>query len=159
MPQTNAKQSFSFDNDNKKAGFRLKYLQVYNWGLYNNEVFTISPEMQSSLLIGGNASGKTTLIDALLTLFLSNPKYNLAGDAQKKHDRDISSYILGNFSERTNDSGEIIPEQLRKKNDYTFILAAFHNNGLNTDITLGQFFWFKNLESKRPKRLYFIGMC
>ncbi|MEA3451375.1 MAG: ATP-binding protein [Bacteroidota bacterium] len=83
--------TISFDTDNKKAGFRLKYLQVYNWGLYNNEVFTISPEMQSSLLIGGNASGKTTLIDALLTLFLSNPKYNLAGDAQKKRDRDISS--------------------------------------------------------------------
>ena len=31
--------TLSFDTDNKKAGFRLKYLQVYNWGLYNNEVF------------------------------------------------------------------------------------------------------------------------
>ncbi len=147
----------SFDTDNKKAGFRLNYLQVYNWGLYNNEVFTISPEMQSSLLIGGNASGKTTLIDALLTIFLSNPKYNLAGDAQKKHDRDISSYILGNFSEITNEKGEIEPEQLRKKDDFSLILASFYNNGLKTDITLGQFFWFKTAESKRPQRLYFIS--
>jgi len=149
--------TLSFDTDNKKAGFRLKYLQVYNWGLYNNEVFTISPEMQSSLLIGGNASGKTTLIDALLTLFLSNPKYNLAGDAQKKHDRDISSYILGNFSEITNEKGEIVAEQLREKDDYTLILASFHNNGLNSDITLGQFFWYRTAESKRPERLYFIS--
>jgi len=147
----------SFDTDNKKAGFRLNYLQVYNWGLYNNEVFTISPEMQSSLLIGGNASGKTTLIDALLTIFLSNPKYNLAGDAQKKHDRDISSYILGNFSEITNEKGEIEPEQLRKKDDFSLILASFYNNGLKTNITLGQFFWFKTAESKRPQRLYFIS--
>lgn len=149
--------TLSFDTDNKKAGFRLNYLQVYNWGLYNNEVFTISPEMQSSLLIGGNASGKTTLIDALLTLFLSNPKYNLAGDAQKKHDRDISSYILGNYSEITNEKGEIVAEQLRKKDDYTLILASFYNNGLKTNITLGQFFWFRTDESKRPKRLYFLS--
>lgn len=147
----------NFDTNNKKAGFRLKYLQVYNWGLYNNEVFTISPEMQSSLLIGGNASGKTTLIDALLTLFLSNPKYNLAGDAQKKNDRDISSYILGNYSEVTNEKGEIVPERLRKNDDYSIILASFYNNGLKQDITLGQFFWFKTSDSKRPERLYFLS--
>lgn len=147
----------NFDTNNKKAGFRLKYLQVYNWGLYNNEVFTISPEMQSSLLIGGNASGKTTLIDALLTLFLSNPKYNLAGDSQKKNDRDISSYILGNYSEVTNEKGEIIPERLRKNDDYSIILASFYNNGLKQDITLGQFFWFKTTDSKRPERLYFLS--
>ncbi|RLD56905.1 MAG: hypothetical protein DRJ01_14580, partial [Bacteroidetes bacterium] len=159
MPLNNIDNNptLSFDTDNKKAGFRLKYLQVYNWGLYDNEVFTISPEMQSSLLIGGNASGKTTLIDALLTIFLSNPKYNLAGDAQKKHDRDISSYILGNFSEITNEKGEIVAEQLRKKDDYTLILASFYNNGLKTDITLGQFFWFRTAESKRPERLYFLS--
>lgn len=147
----------NFDIDNKKAGYRLKYLQVYNWGLYNDEVFTISPEMQSSLLIGGNASGKTTLIDALLTLFLPKPKYNLAGDAQKKRDRNIASYISGYFSETTNEKGEIEPEQLREKNEYSVILAAFYNNGLKSDITIGQFFWFKTAESKRPERLYFIS--
>lgn len=146
-----------FDTDNKTAGYRLNYLQVYNWGLYNDEVFTISPDLKSSLLIGGNASGKTTIVDALLTLFLSNPKYNLAGDAQKKHDRDITSYILGYFSEYTNEKGEVVPERLRKKDDYSLILASFYNDGLKSNITIGQFFWFKTAESKKPERLYFIS--
>jgi uncharacterized protein YPO0396 len=146
-----------FDTDNKKAGFRLNYMQVYNWGLYNDEVFTISPEFNSSLLIGANASGKTTLVDALLTLFLSNPKYNLAGDSQKKNDRDITSYILGHYTEFTNDKGEIVPESLRKKDNYSLILASFYNEGLKSNITIGQFFWFKTLESRRPERLYFIS--
>jgi uncharacterized protein YPO0396 len=146
-----------FDTDNKKAGYRLNYMQVYNWGLYNDEVFTISPEFNSSLLIGANASGKTTLVDALLTLFLSNPKYNLAGDSLKKNDRDITTYILGHYTEFTNDKGEIVPESLRKKDDYSLILASFYNEGLKSNITIGQFFWFKTLDSRRPERLYFIS--
>ncbi len=148
----------NFDNNNQEAGYRLEYLQVLNWGLYSNdEVFTINPNSKSSLLIGGNASGKTTLVDALLTLFLSKPKYNLAGDSQKKHDRDIASYVFGNYSEFTNDKGEIEPEQLRTQKDYSLILAVFANKGLNQKMTMGQFFWFNHPTSKVPERLYFIA--
>jgi len=157
MKQTMINRKINWDSDNKEAGYRLEYLQVLNWGLYsNNEVFTINPNSKSSLLIGGNASGKTTLVDAILTLFLSKPKYNLAGDSQKKHDRDIASYIFGNYSEYTNEKGEIESEQLRKTSDYSIILAVFANKGLKQNMTLAQFFWFNKPDSKTPERLYFI---
>jgi len=75
---------------------------------------------------------------------------------KKKHDRDIASYIFGNYSEYTNEKGEIESEQLRKTSDYSIILAVFSNKGLKQNMTLGQFFWFNKLDSKTPERLYFI---
>lgn len=139
-------------------GFRLKYLQVYNWGLYNGDIGTISPEEDSSLLIGANASGKSTLVDALLTLFLSKPKFNLAGDANKKNDRDLVSYVRGAYMNKTNVYGNIETMYLRERNEFSFILAGFTSNSDATqNITLAQFFWFDTDEATAPRRLYIIS--
>lgn len=55
-----------FSTSSEKAGFRLQYMELYNWGtFYNNEVFSINPQGNNSLLTGANASGKSTYIDAL----------------------------------------------------------------------------------------------
>lgn len=139
-------------------GFRIKYLQVYNWGLYNGEIGTISPEEDSSLLIGANASGKSTLVDALLTLFLSKPKFNLAGDANKKNDRDLVSYVRGAYLNKTNSHGNIETFYLRERSEFSFILAGFSSTSDATqNITLAQFFWFDTDEATTPKRLYIIS--
>lgn len=146
-------------NQNKSiGGFRLKYLQVYNWGLYNNEIFTIRPELDSALLIGANGSGKSTLVDSILTLFLSKPKFNLAGDATKKNDRDLVSYVRGAYSNKTNSDGTIEPVYLRDKSEFSVILASFESEGIvSQSATLAQFFWFENKESTSPKRLYILS--
>jgi uncharacterized protein YPO0396 len=143
---------------NLLPGFRLNYLQVYNWGLYNGDIGTISPEENSSLLIGANASGKSTLVDALLTLFLSKPKFNLAGDANKKNDRDLISYVRGAYMNKTNAYGNIETLYLRERSEFSFILAGFSSAADATqNITLAQFFWFDTDEATAPRRLYIIS--
>ena len=72
------------------AGYRLNYMEVYNWGTFNKRIYRIAPEGNNSLLTGANASGKSTLIDALLTLLVPAKKdrfYNQSSGNERKGDR------------------------------------------------------------------------
>ena len=49
---------FIFD-ESEQAGFRLNTLQLYNWGiLQNDKIFTFDFDDKSTLLTGRNGSGK-----------------------------------------------------------------------------------------------------
>ncbi|MDR0681681.1 MAG: hypothetical protein LBG15_07540, partial [Dysgonamonadaceae bacterium] len=50
-----------FSTNPDSAGFRLQYMEVFNWGTFHDKVFRIHPEGNNSLLTGANASGKSTL--------------------------------------------------------------------------------------------------
>ena len=90
-----------FSTSSDKAGFRLQYMEVFNWGtFYNDRVFRIQPQGNNSLLTGANASGKSTYIDALLTLMVPTKKdrfYNQSSGVEKKGDRTEETYVLGNY--------------------------------------------------------------
>ncbi len=49
-------------------GFRLKRLEIFNWGTFNGKVNILAPEGRWTLLVGDNGSGKSTAVDALRTL-------------------------------------------------------------------------------------------
>ena len=52
------------------SGYRLDYLEVYNWGGFHEKIWRIHPGGKSILVTGANGSGKTTLADALVTLLV-----------------------------------------------------------------------------------------
>jgi uncharacterized protein YPO0396 len=65
-------------------------MEVFNWGTFDKNVFRINPQGNNSLLTGANASGKSTYIDALLTLIVPTKKdrfYNQSSGVEKKGDR------------------------------------------------------------------------
>jgi uncharacterized protein YPO0396 len=39
-----------FSTSSDKAGFRLQYMEVYNWGTFNEKVFRINPKGNNSLI-------------------------------------------------------------------------------------------------------------
>ncbi|MFX5760826.1 ATP-binding protein, partial [Acinetobacter baumannii] len=51
-----------FSNNQSDNGYRLRYLEVFNWGTFNGKVYKLQPDGRTSLLTGANGSGKTTLI-------------------------------------------------------------------------------------------------
>ena len=63
-----------FSNNNADNGYRLRYLEIFNWGTFNGKVHKLQPNGRTSLLTGANGSGKTTLIDALLTILVPTGK-------------------------------------------------------------------------------------
>lgn len=133
------------------AGYRLSYMEIFNWGTFNNRIYRIAPEGNNSLLTGANASGKSTLIDALLTLLVPTKKdrfYNQSSGNERKGDRTEETYVLGNYG-NIQAEGEAATkmQQLRDKRTYSVLLASFANNHDNV-VTLFQVRWFVNGELK-----------
>lgn len=141
-----------YNTSSDKAGFRLQYMEVYNWGTFNERIFRINPQGNNSLLTGANASGKSTFIDALLTLLVPAKKdrfYNQSSGVDKKGDRTEETYVLGHYG-NIQKEGELstTTQSLRNKNTYSVILACFGNTD-KKQITLFQVRWFSNGELKR----------
>jgi uncharacterized protein YPO0396 len=148
-----------FTSDTTRAGFRLEYMEVLNWGTFDKDIYRISPGGNNSLLTGANGSGKTTYVDALLTLLVPIKKYrfyNRSSGTDKKNERTEESYVRGAYSE-IQEEGKTYSkiEYLRpdKNNLYSILLACFDNDGRHK-VTIFQARWFFNGELKRT-----YGIC
>ena len=141
-----------FSTKSDEAGFRLQYMEIYNWGTFDKEVYRITPKGNNSLLTGANGSGKTTYIDALLTLLVPTKKdrfYNQSSGVERKGDRNEESYLLGYYG-NIQEEGKLssTTQMLRNKEDYSVILANFSNKDQKT-VTLFQVRWFASGVLKR----------
>ena len=120
--------------------------KVLNWGTFNEKVWKIEPTGFNSLLTGDIGSGKSTLVDAILTLLVPHQKivYNKAAGAENR-ERTLNSYIRGEYkNQRSEFSSNSSPVYLREDNDYTVLLARFYNKGFESGYTLAQVFWMRN---------------
>ena len=134
-----------FEQNNAQAGYRLGRLEVYNWGTFSRQVWSLAPCGHSSLLTGANGSGKSTLVDALLTLLVPNRQrsYNQASGASKL-ERDERSYVQGAFGKVKDEDYGAKTQYLREEGSYTVLLAQFSNQGLQQTISLAQVLWLQN---------------
>ncbi len=140
------------------AGFRLKRLEVYNWGTFHNRVWAIDLNGKNGLLTGDIGSGKSTLVDAVSTLLVPAQRivYNKAAGADSR-ERSLRSYVLGYYKSERSDSGQASkPVALRDHNSYSVILAVFNNDGYGQQLTLAQVFWSKDLQGQ-PGRFYLVS--
>ncbi|GMQ87756.1 MAG: ATP-binding protein [Gammaproteobacteria bacterium] len=144
-----------FVADDTLAGFRLQRLEIFNWGTFDERVWTLQADGQNTLLTGDIGSGKSTLVDAVTTLLAPAHRvaYNKAAGAGSK-ERTLKSYVLGYYkSERNEVSGTARPVALRDHNHYSVILGVFHNAGYDQTITLAQVFWTKDAQGQ-PARFH-----
>lgn len=139
------------------AGFRLRRLEVLNWGTFHGRVWTLQLDGRNGLLTGDIGSGKSTLVDAVTTLLVPAHRvaYNKAAGADSR-ERTLRSYVLGHYkSERNDVTGAAKPVSLRDHNGYSVILGVFHNAGYDQTVTLAQVFWLKDTQGQ-PARI-FVG--
>lgn len=78
----------------KADSYYLNRLEVLNWGGFAG-FHRADIHVQGTAVIGQTASGKTTLVDALMTLLTARPNYNLASTGGHESDRDLMGYIRG----------------------------------------------------------------
>lgn len=143
-----------FSAEPGKEGYRLQYMEVFNWGTFHHKIYRIQPQGNTSLLTGANGSGKTTWIDALLTLIVPERKYrfyNQSSGTEKKGDRNEETYVLGNYGD-IQEEGKLSAtvQQLRpdKKNVFAILLATFQSDK-EESVSLFQTRWFVDGELKR----------
>jgi len=150
-------QALDFAADDTLSGFRLKRLEVLNWGTFDARVWSFQLDGRNALLTGDIGSGKSTLVDAITTLLVPAHRvaYNKAAGADTR-ERTLRSYVLGYYkSERNEVTGTSRPVALRDANSYSVILGVFHNLGYDQTVTLAQVFWMKEPQGQ-PAR-FFVG--
>jgi uncharacterized protein YPO0396 len=151
-------QRLDFAAGDELAGFRLKRLEVYNWGTFHDRVWAIDPHGKNCLLTGDIGSGKSTLVDAVTTLLVPAQRisYNKAAGADSR-ERSLRSYVLGYYKSERSASGQVSkPVALRDHNSYSVILGVFANSGYGQEVTLAQVFWCKDLQGQ-PARFYLVA--
>jgi uncharacterized protein YPO0396 len=121
----------------ERSAYRLAQIEVYNWGPFSGlHRAEIDPE--GTAVIGKTGSGKTTLIDAYITLLAERPQYNLASTGGHGNgDRNLLSYVRGVIGSG-NDSGDAA--HISRKGKTTTGICATYSNGTET-LRLGCILW------------------
>ncbi len=138
-----------------QAGYRLRQLEVFNWGTFDSRVWRLTPGGDTSLLTGDIGSGKSTLVDAVTTLLLpaNRISYNKAAGAESR-ERSLRSYVEGHYkSERVEATGTSKAVGLRDSRSYSVLLGVFVNEGYDETVTLAQVFHQRE-RSGQPDRFF-----
>jgi len=142
--------------DDRRAGYRLQYTEVLNWGTFDRQVWRFTPGTDTALLTGDIGSGKSTIVDALTTLLVPSHKaaYNKAAGAEAR-ERTLRSYVEGHYkSERSEATGKSRAKGLREnRRTYSVILGVFTNHGYDETVTLAQVFQQRE-SSGQPYRFF-----
>ena len=146
-----------FNTNTTESGYRLKTLEVFNWGTFHEgdnkvDISKISPQGQNTLLTGANGSGKTTLVDALLVLLVNPAKrfFNQSSGEKDKKARNEMTYVEGHYGRtQSGEQQNAKIEKLRqdRSQTYSIILGVF-TNAQNLPITLIQVRHLNNSEVK-----------
>ena len=146
-------------DDDTRAGFRLRRLEVYNWGTFDERPYVVPLDGRNGLLTGEIGSGKSTLVDAVTTLLVPAHRvaYNKAAGAEAK-ERSLRTYVLGYYkSERSETSGFVeaghAPQRAEPQRDPR---GCSTTEGYDQTVTLAQVFWFRRADGSPPARL-FVG--
>ncbi|MGC0272075.1 ATP-binding protein [Pseudactinotalea sp. Z1739] len=138
-----------------RSGYRLRHLEVYNWGTFDKRIWRVNLEGNTTLLTGDIGSGKSTLVDAMTTLLLPSHRiaYNKAAGAESR-ERTLRSYVEGHYkSERIEATGASRPVALRDHRSFSVLLGTFVNEGFDEVVTLAQVFHQKD-KSGQPDRFF-----
>jgi uncharacterized protein YPO0396 len=103
----------------------LTELDMYNWGAFAGR-HSVPIDPTGTAIIGATGSGKTTLVDALMTLIAAAPRYNLASTGGHDSDRDLVSYVRG-VSGPGNNSGD--NQHIARSGKTVSAIAARFSNG------------------------------
>ena len=140
-------------------GCRLQRLEVFNWGTFDQKVWSFAIGGRNALLTGDIGSGKSTLVDAITTLLLPANKisYNKAAGADTR-ERDLRSYVLGHYkSERNETTGASRPVGLRDTRHFSVVLGVFANLDYTTTVTLAQVFHARDISQGQPDRFFVVA--
>ncbi|MEM1227888.1 MAG: ATP-binding protein [Planctomycetota bacterium] len=120
-----APQQNLFDDPESRddePSYRLAQLEVFNWGPFSG-MHRVDFDESGTAIIGPTGSGKTTLVDALMTLLVMQPKYNLASTGGHESDRTLVSYVRGVLGGDGSDGRD---EVARIGKTMTGICAIYH---------------------------------
>ncbi len=142
-----------------RAGWRLRRLEMQNWGTFHWKIHRLVPDSGWSLVVGQNGSGKSTAIDALRTLLvpprLLRRSYNDAAGEKRPVDRTRYSYVRGAWkSQATEVAAQGKPEYLRSESEHSTLLAVFGNESKRAAVTVAQILY---LDGEKVDEIFLVA--
>jgi uncharacterized protein YPO0396 len=136
--------------DPRDEQFRMRRLQVFNWGTFSGLVEVPIAE-KGFLFVGRSGSGKSTLLDAMSALLVppNLVDFNAAAREAERtgRDRSLASYVRGAWADQQDsDSGEIATQYLRKGATWSALVLEYRNN-LGATVSLIRLFWISSNSS------------
>jgi uncharacterized protein YPO0396 len=132
------------------SGYRLVDLEVFNWGTFDKNIWHMALDGHGCLLTGENGTGKSTIIDAFLSLLVPNKRrsYNMSSGSERR-ERNETTYVRGAFQREKTRWDQIQVKYLRDEQSLSALAAHFSNPLTKDLITLAQFFWFESGELRK----------
>ncbi|MGP9781955.1 ATP-dependent exonuclease SbcCD, C subunit-like protein [Arthrobacter sp. MYb224] len=160
LPKANGprvEQTETLEFEGHDPGFRLRRLEILNWGTFDGAVRRFILDGENSLLTGDIGSGKSTVVDAITTLLLPAHRidFNKAAGAQKK-ERSLMSYVRGFHKSERGGGDASKPVALRKPGSYTVVLGIFGNAEMDKTVSLALTLWATQ-EAGQPNRFYSLS--
>ena len=140
----------TLDLEGERA-YILGELEIFNWGPFEGKHRAEFDE-RGTAIIGSTGSGKTTLVDALMTLLADPPRYNLASTGgHDKNDRTLISYIRGH-------GGGPNGDKVVRPGKTVTGLAATYRNSRQTILAIA-IFWIDSTSGSQQdlKRRWFVA--
>lgn len=137
-----------------KGSFILTHIELFNWGGFHG-LHQAVIHQDGTAVIGPTGSGKTTLVDALMTLLCANPRYNLASTGGHESDRDLISYVRGVSGPGDGSEGQ--SHIARSGKTVTGIAVTLQSD--EQQVRLGGLLWFDSTSSSAAdlKRLWLFS--
>lgn len=133
----------------------LSTLDLYDWGPFAGR-HHVDIDLHGTAIIGATGSGKTTLVDGLMTLLSAQPRYNLASTGGHESDRDLVSYVRGKAGE----GNAIDDTHIARPGKTVSALGAGFCNGAQS-IAIAAIFWLDGSSSALTdlKRLWIFSQA
>ncbi|MBO6655882.1 MAG: AAA family ATPase [Pseudomonadales bacterium] len=131
------KQSYTLA-DLELEPYIISEIDIFNWGPFSGR-HQIKIDAKGTAIIGPTGSGKTTLIDALMTLLVERPRYNLASSGGHESDRSLMSYVRGELGGDVDSTTSSSNSAVRRSKTTTGISATLTNG--HNQIRLGAVIW------------------
>ncbi|WP_210132846.1 ATP-binding protein [Stenotrophomonas rhizophila] len=130
--------------DPRQQQFRMRRLQVHNWGTFNG-LTEVPIAERGFLFVGRSGSGKSTLLDAMSAMLVppSIVDFNAAArEAERSgRDRNLVSYVRGAWADQQDrGTGEIATQYLRKGATWTALVLEYRA-GDGRVVSLVRLFW------------------
>ncbi len=136
---------------------RLAELSVCNWGSFHG-LHTARIDPEGTLITGDNGAGKSTVIDGLMALLLSNKaSFNMAAAQGDRSDRSLVSYIRG--SHGSSHDGAQTKTNYKREGAVVTGLRALYQADDGSVVTLAAMFWNTKPTSVAAdfKRIYLVA--
>lgn len=124
--------------------FRMRTLQVWNWGTFSR-LHTIDIAEDGMLLLGPSGAGKSTLLDAISAMIVPPTKvhFNAAAEEGERggRDRTLMSYVRGAWADKGEEGSRDVAKQFLRPEATWSAIALSYATRLGRTVTLVRLFW------------------